>query len=326
MSAVRVGFVGTGTVAALHAAALAEVDGITLTAAYDTDTARLARCCRDWGVRAAGSVDELVGADDVDVVLVLTPTPAHLAPAVAALRAGRHILVEKPVAQDAAAIRELAILAADAGLVALPGHNYLYLPEARRVVRHTREGRLGTPRAMFVTYALAHPEALAARYGPVLEELMVHHAYLAVAALGRPDRVSAGAAVPGWPVLSTSDQAWMTLEYDRDGTPTTSAHLFASFAVDDLGADPWTFVVKVLGTAGTSGYSWRSTTHRPDADGFSVGIPVYHETYVHQARALRDVVLGREPALTTLADAAVVADVLAAAGRAAQTHQSVTLP
>jgi myo-inositol 2-dehydrogenase / D-chiro-inositol 1-dehydrogenase len=309
MDPLRIGFLGAGTVARLHAAAVEATPGVTLAAVYDPAANRAAELAAAYGAVHAPDAAALLDHDGIDAVFVLTPTATHLDLAHRCLDRGRHVLVEKPVAEHPAAIRELAEHARRAGLTAVPGHNYLYLPECARLVRYARAGRLGRVRALFVTYAIAHPEALAAQYGGVLAEVMVHHAYLALAVLGPPDRVHGGTCAPGWETLTTDDQAWMTWEYDTGSV----AQLFASFAVDDLSADPATFAVKALGTRGSAATSWRTTATVDDGP-FRVGMPLYEETYQHQCAAFRDTVQAGAAPLSTLDDAAHVAGIIAALG------------
>lgn len=320
----HIGFVGAGVVSKLHAQAIAQVPGLQLHGVTDLDASLAAARAREWRATAYPDVDALLSDDAIDAVWVLTPMVAHMEVARAAVLAGKHVLVEKPVAQDEQAIEDLAQLADTSGVIALPAHNYLYLPEARRLVGQVKDGQLGRIRALTVQYALLHTESLASRYGSVLAQQLVHHTYLALAILGCPTRVYAGAARPAWAELTSDDQAWMTWEYDDGEQPTATAHLFASYAVDDLGADPQTFAVKALGEDGTGGFTWRATTRRAtQPGGYTVGLPLYEETYVHEVAAFRDVVAGLCEPLSDMHDAALAARILSSAHTAARTHAAV---
>jgi predicted dehydrogenase len=305
MAPVRVGFLGAGTVSWLHASAIAETPGIELAAVYDPRPERAEALAAAYGVETVPTSQDLIGDDRLDAVFVLTPTHAHVTSALTCLDAGKHVLVEKPVDEDPAAIRDLSIHARRVGRVAVPGHNYLHLPECTRLVRYVRDGRLGKVRALFITYTISHPEDLAAQYDGVLAEVMVHHAYLGLAILGSPDRVHGGTSRPGWTTLTADDQAWMTWEYSNGAL----AQMFGSFAVDDLSDAPGTFSVKALGTKGTSAYNWRSTSTTGDGP-FRVGMPLYEETYRNQCVSFRDaVILGTTP-LSTLDDAADAIEII----------------
>jgi predicted dehydrogenase len=324
----RVALIGAGTVADLHAGALTATAGVQLVGVYDANRSVTEKRAAAWDVPPFESRDAMLAEPGIDAVYVLTPAVDHVATATACVQAGKHVLIEKPVATDPEQIRALARAARQHGVHAVPGHNYLHLAEARRLVSDAQSGRLGDIRALFVNYAIAHPESLAAHYGDLIEELFVHHLYLAHAVLGAPSQVTAGRLKPAWTALPTSDQAWITLTYHNgdaaDPRPAASAHLFASFAVDDLGVDPQTFAVKALGTQGTSGFSWRASTRRASGD-FSVDLPLYEETYLAQTEAFRDVVTGRGREMSTLEDAAAVADVVRAADESATAQRTVTL-
>jgi predicted dehydrogenase len=97
----RVGIVGCGAVASFHVPALRAARGARLEAAFDLDAQAAART----GARVAADLDELIGL--VDLVAVCTPPERHAEVALAALAAGRGVLVEKPLAttlEDADAI------------------------------------------------------------------------------------------------------------------------------------------------------------------------------------------------------------------------------
>jgi predicted dehydrogenase len=92
----RLGLVGAGEVAWRHAAAAAEVDGLTLTTVFDPVPARAARLAETYGARAVAGFDEVL--DAVDLVVLAVPHALHESLALRALEAGRKVLVEKPLA------------------------------------------------------------------------------------------------------------------------------------------------------------------------------------------------------------------------------------
>ena len=92
-----VAIVGTGNIAAAHVHAVTSVPSARLTGF----ASRSVESARPWaerhGVRAYRDVEEAVNDPDVDVVAVCTPSGAHLEPALTAIRAGKHVIVEKPI-------------------------------------------------------------------------------------------------------------------------------------------------------------------------------------------------------------------------------------
>ncbi|HEX4213905.1 MAG TPA: Gfo/Idh/MocA family oxidoreductase [Candidatus Dormibacteraeota bacterium] len=317
---IGVGLVGLGMVSDLHRDALAEAGGIRLAAIHDIDPETLKRRAEEWDVRNHASLDAMLDDPEVEAVYVLTPAAAHVAIASRCLEAGRHVLVEKPVSHDPAEIEGLDRLAAGRGLVCMPGHNNAYTPEFRRLLRLRDEGELGTLRGLWVHYVLRHPEEIAAAYGGILEEVMVHHAYLALAVMGPPERIHAGIHPGAWRKLDREDQAWMVWEYP-DGT---TAYLFASFAADDLTTDPWTYLIKAIGTEGGTSISWRSAVGtRRRNPWFAFGIPIYLEAYRHETQAFAAAVRGEGAPASTLADAATSSRIISAAYEAARSHRVI---
>jgi predicted dehydrogenase len=92
----RLGIVGAGEVAWRHAAAAAEVDGLTLTAVTDRDVARARRLADRYGGRAVADLDTLLAA--ADLVVLAVPHAYHAGLSLRAAAAGRQVLVEKPMA------------------------------------------------------------------------------------------------------------------------------------------------------------------------------------------------------------------------------------
>jgi predicted dehydrogenase len=92
----RLGIVGAGEVAWRHAAAAAEVDGLTLTAVTDRDVDRARRLADRYGARAVADLDALLAA--VDLVVLAVPHAYHADLSLHAAAVGRRVLVEKPMA------------------------------------------------------------------------------------------------------------------------------------------------------------------------------------------------------------------------------------
>lgn len=317
---IGVGLVGLGMVSDLHRDALAEVPGIRLAAIHDIDAGVLERRAGEWDARPHATLEAMLEDPEVGAVYVLTPAATHVAIAFRCLEAGRHVLVEKPVSHDPAEIERLDRVATERGLVCIPGHNNAYTPEFRRLLRLRDEGELGTLRGLWINYVLRHPEEIAAAYGGILEEVMPHHAYLALAVMGPPARIHAGIHPGAWQKLDREDQAWMVWEYP-DGT---TASLFASFAMDDLTTDPWTYLIKAIGTEGGTSISWRSAVGtRRRNPWFAFGIPIYLEAYRHETQAFAAAVRGEGAPASTLADAAMSSRIISAAYEAARSHRVI---
>jgi predicted dehydrogenase len=102
--------------------------------------------------RAFDTSEELVTSDDVDVVHICTPNDAHARLAELALRAGKHVVCEKPLTTSAATADALAALAAGTGLVAAVPFVYRYHPMAAEARARVLDGRAGDIRLVHGHY------------------------------------------------------------------------------------------------------------------------------------------------------------------------------
>src|SRR5947209_3707487 len=91
--------VGCGMIARFHARALAEVPDARVVALVSRDPANAQALADELGLRCEVYTElaPVLGRRDVDAVIVLTPSGAHMEPAVAAAAAGKHVVVEKPL-------------------------------------------------------------------------------------------------------------------------------------------------------------------------------------------------------------------------------------
>ena len=92
-----IGIVGCGMIADFHARAIADIRGASVVACCDTVPAAAKRFARSVGCNAYGDLKTMVADPQVDVVTICTPSGAHMEPALAAARAGKHVIVEKPL-------------------------------------------------------------------------------------------------------------------------------------------------------------------------------------------------------------------------------------
>ena len=98
------------------------------------------------GMGSFGSYESAVAAPEVDAVYICTPHHRHLPHARLAAAAGKHILVEKPLARDTAEAQAIVDLAADAGVTLMVAENYRFMPPVRAAKELLDRGALGTLR------------------------------------------------------------------------------------------------------------------------------------------------------------------------------------
>ncbi len=126
-----------------HLDALARIEGVQVTSVVggppdDIDAFAAAR-----GIgHATKSLDEALARDDVDAVILATPTQVHAAQSIAALRAGKHVLCEIPIADSLADAEAVAQAQRETGLVAMVDHVRRFNPSHQWIHRRIRAGEL----------------------------------------------------------------------------------------------------------------------------------------------------------------------------------------
>jgi predicted dehydrogenase len=141
---VRVAVVGLGYWGPNLVRNLAELDAAELVVVCDLDPERLAIVGRRYpAVRRTTQLNDVIMADDVDAILIATPVSTHHPIGMSALRAGKHVFIEKPLATCVRDAAELAGLASKLGLVLMPGHTFLYSPPVVAVHDLITTGGLG---------------------------------------------------------------------------------------------------------------------------------------------------------------------------------------
>ena len=136
---VGLGYWGPNLVRNLH-----EVPDAEVVTACDLRPDALAAITRRYpAVKATTSFSDVLSDERVDAVVVATPVSKHHALAAAALEAGKHVFVEKPLAASSQESLALIELAERSGLVLMPGHTFLYSPPVTMVRDMIQAGELG---------------------------------------------------------------------------------------------------------------------------------------------------------------------------------------
>ena len=208
---IGVGIVGLGFMGRTHFASYARTPGCEVRAVLDPaqraatagNLVTTGDSARDDLERALAALprmadlDALLRRPDIDLVSICTPTDTHVALVRASIRAGKHVLVEKPAALDADAIDRLDREARAAGVLAMPAHCMRFWPawawmaesvRTRRfgAVRHARFRRLGAAPAWSQDFYLDFT-----RSGGAIVDLHIHDADFVRFAFGEPASVEA---------------------------------------------------------------------------------------------------------------------------------------
>ncbi len=146
-SKINVGVVGCGYWGPNLIRNFAALPDARLRAVCDLNTARLRHIQGLYpGVEAYTDFDRFLSKGKLDAVVVATSVGLHYRMARAAIEAGKHVLVEKPLATNAEECRELLRLARERGVVLMAGHTFLYSPVVRRIKQIVDSGDIGEVR------------------------------------------------------------------------------------------------------------------------------------------------------------------------------------
>ena len=226
----RWGIVGPGWIAGEFAKALTAHTAQRVVAVGSRSTERAEAFASAHGIDLAlGSIDALVTHPDVDVVYIATPQSEHLSIALAAIAAGKHVLVEKPMTVTAAEARTLVDAARAAGVLAMEAMWTRYLPQTSVLRRLVADGAIGEVRSVLAdhgqliaadpSHRLYRPEL----GGGALLDLGIYPVQFASMVLGTPTGITAvGGMTP------TGVDAYSTLALTYGGGAQST--LFTSIA------------------------------------------------------------------------------------------------
>lgn len=140
----RVAIVGAGHIAHVHAPEIAAQPGNELVAVADHDRARARSLASELKVaRYYGNVSAMLGEENIDVVHVLVPPQKHTDVSIEVMNHGCHVLVEKPMALNAADARKMLDAARQNGVTLCVNHNMVFEPTIHKAIALAREGALG---------------------------------------------------------------------------------------------------------------------------------------------------------------------------------------
>lgn len=146
MSVLRIGIIGLGQFGQLHASACMGLPYFAkIHAVCDADADRARSAAVTYGAPYSFTDPlEVIDHEEIDAVHIVTPENAHLEPVMAALAAGKHILVEKPLADTSKRALQIVDAAAETSLVVLPGHILRFDPRYMRIKQQIDAGKIGT--------------------------------------------------------------------------------------------------------------------------------------------------------------------------------------
>jgi UDP-N-acetylglucosamine 3-dehydrogenase len=198
MSRLRVGVVGAGgSASVIHLPGYAANHDVQIVAIASLDHDASRRQAEKYSIpKVFESVDQLIGDPDVQAISVCTPPATHEPIATQAVRAGKHVLIEKPVSTSLAALHRIKTLAREAAVVVDLVHNERFMDFNLKAKDVIKQGGLGEIQAIIQFIGTTGPESWTANAGwfrdpktsggGVLMDLAVHKIDLAGWLLERP--------------------------------------------------------------------------------------------------------------------------------------------
>ncbi len=146
MERVRVGIVGIGNIAPFNVRGYLEHDRCDVVAICEPREEKARKVAAEWNVpKVYLTLDELLADPEIDAVEILTPTQLHRDHVVAAARAGKHVSVQKPVANSVAEAREMVAACQEAGVIFRVAECALHYPPLVKAKELIAAGAIGTP-------------------------------------------------------------------------------------------------------------------------------------------------------------------------------------
>lgn len=176
-SSLRVGVIGAGHFGRYHALKVRDVEREHLVGLFDPDFKRAAVVAQEAGCPVMATVDDLLAV--CDAVVIAAPAEFHFDVAVQALRAGKHVLVEKPVAATLEQADFLVTLAQETGLVCQVGHLLRYSAEHKAITQ-----RISRP--LYIEATRIAPFKPRGTDVSVILDLMIHDLDLVLAIVDSP--------------------------------------------------------------------------------------------------------------------------------------------
>lgn len=253
MKSIGVGFIGAGDIANLHAEAINSMPGAELIGLWNRTSEKGKVKAELFGCKTYDSVESLLADTNIDAVFILTNMETHCDYTIQAAEAGKHVLVEKPAASSIAELEQMNASIQKAGVKCMPVHNYIYEPGIERAKQMIEGGKLGDVTQFYMMYNIHHADDIRARYPGVIRQILTHHSYTMLYLAGSPKTISCLKNTVDDTLAPQENVAMANIKMQNGAL----SHLCASFANDDHAGDPWTCIIKVIGTKGSTRYSYR---------------------------------------------------------------------
>jgi len=146
------GIIGAGLIADFHAKAIQTLPNAKLIGVSDAVEAKAQALAAKYSCKAFAGNEEILRSADIDIIAIVTPSGAHMEPAIEAARNGKHVICEKPLARSVKSCLNIKHLQEETGLVVLPAHNYVFTPCLNIVQNLVHTGAIGDVAELHATF------------------------------------------------------------------------------------------------------------------------------------------------------------------------------
>jgi len=149
MDGTNVAIVGCGIFGEVHAKAYTSFPQSNLVAVCDIDASRAKQMADKYGCRHSTKIEEIASDPQIQAVSVVTPDYTHVEPCVALAQAGKHLLIEKPLATSVADAEKIVAAVTEAGVICMVDFQNRYNPAFAPIKERLDQGQLGRPQMMY---------------------------------------------------------------------------------------------------------------------------------------------------------------------------------
>ena len=159
MNAMKIGLIGAGVISEQYLENLTQAKSVSVEMVSDLDVSRSEQRAKQYGIASFGTPEQLLARDDIELIVNLTIPRAHEQVTVAALKAGKHVWSEKPLALDKLAAGRIRQQAKQSGREVGCAPDTFLGPGIQTVLRLIREGRIGKVTGATTAFEVCGPES-----------------------------------------------------------------------------------------------------------------------------------------------------------------------
>jgi len=149
----RVALAGAGAFGCKHLDGIKLIDNVEVVSLIGRVQEKTEKIAGEYGIEHAGTeLDDALARDDIDAVILCTPTQMHAEQAIACMRAGKHVEVEIPLADSLADAQKVSAVQKETGLVAMVGHTRRFNPSHQWVRKKITDGEFNIQQMDVQTY------------------------------------------------------------------------------------------------------------------------------------------------------------------------------